>query len=328
MKDLHSILKAVSRGKMEIPRAEALIQELFEATVERGVGESAPASSSRQRSRSAHPAERVKSKAKRSKSSIDTALASLGEKIGFDALLRKSRELGRKVEFKPADTGFECKLSIFSSVVVDSDTQAEANSISGSQWREAAFSDASEVRKNHFTLSQVSGLVCQRSNFSSNEFGLARLSKLSVRESRFENNRVSRSQLTDVAISEADFTHNRVLRSNFTGVVLNASRLAHSVFSSCELSECEFDQSDIQGLRFEDCVFTECRFSNCEIVSSDSKIVSGLKAHGVVFDGLKSLEDLLLSLEPTENKKDHSPDSGHNPSPVGSRGRRQRHPRH
>ncbi|NBW80346.1 hypothetical protein EBR21_01200, partial [bacterium] len=181
MKDLHSILKAVSRGKMEIPRAEALIQELFEASVERGTGESGAVPPSRQRGRAARQEQRGKSKAARSKSTIDNALASLGEKIGFDALLRKSRELGRKVEFKPADSGFDCRLSIFSSVLVDSDTQTEANSISGSQWREAAFRDSTEVRKNNFTLSQVSGLDCQRSNFSSNEFGLARLANLTIR---------------------------------------------------------------------------------------------------------------------------------------------------
>ncbi|MFZ9520914.1 MAG: pentapeptide repeat-containing protein, partial [Silvanigrellaceae bacterium] len=318
MKDLHSILKAVSRGKMEVPRAEALIQELFEASVDHRTGDAGSGSSSRQRDKPHHREEGPKRKSKRAKSSIDNALASLGEKIGFDALLRKSRELGRKVEFKPAGEGFDCKLSIFSSVMVDSDTQAEANSISGSQWRDAAFREASEVRKNNFTLSQVSGLDCERSNFSSNEFGLARLSKVTIRESRFENNRLSRTQLTDVGISEADFTHNRLLRSNFSGVVLNASRLAHSVFTNCNLNECEIDQSDLQGLRFEDCNFTECRFSNCEIVDSNSRIMSGLRAHGVVFDGLKSVDELLLALEPTENKKENPPLSGLKTSAAGS----------
>lgn len=300
MKDLHSILKAVARGKMEIPKAEALIQELFEASLAQSETQTPKKAhrDSESRRRSSTSSERAKSK-------VDFALSNLGDKIGFSSLLKKSKELGRKIEFKPSAEGFDSKLSIFSAVEVSADTRVDGNIVSGSQWKDAKFSDTAEVSSNHFTLSQVTGLSCLRSNFSFNEFGLTRLMGLTIQESRFEHNRVSRSQFNDVSVSEADFTHNRLLRTDFTGVVLNASRFANSVFSSTRWHECEFDQSDLQGLRFEDCSFIECKFINCEIVITEPKVISGLHVKGRVFDGLKSPEDLLLALE-LKAKPDHS----------------------
>lgn len=302
MKDLHSILKAVSRGKMEVPKAEALIQELFEASLNQK-DDASPMQNSKHRPQTTRQAS--KRSGIRDKNTMDSALASLGEKIGFEAFVKKSRELGRKVEFRPTHEGFDSKLSIFMSVDVSSDSVAESNIISGSQWKGAQFKDAAEVRRNHFTISQVNGLNCQRSNFSANEFGLTRLGDVSIRESRFENNRLSRSQLIDFSISEADFTHNRLLRAEFKGVVLNASRFANSVFTATGWSECEFDQCDLQGLRFDDCTFSECRFSNCEIVSSDPRTLSGLRIKGMVFEGIGSFDEFIRVLEPHGNQ-DHN----------------------
>lgn len=302
MKDLHSILKAVSRGTMEIGKAETLIQELFEASVLRQGSEvEGNARRSRERARGKAETENVKSK-----KVMDSALSGLGGKIGFEAFLKKSRELGRKVDFRPSHDGFDAKLSIFNSVDVSPDTTVGGNAISGSQWKSVSFGDTAEVRSNHFTISQVSRFNCQRSNFSSNEFGLTRMADVTIQESRFEDNRLSRSMLTDFSISEADFTHNRILRSEMAGIVLNASRITNSVFSSSRWIECEFDQSDLQGLRFEDCSFTECRFANCEIVATDSAPFSGLHVRGMTFEGLRSAEDLISALE-TKPQQEHNP---------------------
>jgi uncharacterized protein YjbI with pentapeptide repeats len=320
MKDLHSILKAVSRGKMEIPKAEALIQELFEATLNSDVDAS----------REPHQADRHSRKqtgkstsSKRDK--LDSSVANFGDRIGFSALLKKSRELGRKVEFRPAQEGFDCKLSIFTSVEVSPDTRVEGNIVSGSQWKSVAFGKTAEVCSNHFTLSQVNGLNCQRSNFSLNEFGLTRLVGVTIHESRFENNRLSRSQMSDVSVSEADFTQNKLLRTEFNGLVLNASRLANSVFSSTRWNECEIDQSDIQGLRFEDCSFSECRFINCEIVSAEPALLSGLHISNRTFEGLRSPEELLAALE-IKPKHDQNTGRRHSGQPAERSGGHKRRP--
>ncbi|NBO38907.1 hypothetical protein EBU99_10030, partial [bacterium] len=232
------------------------------------------------------------------KQKIDSALAQLGERVGFAALMKKSKTLGSRVEFGVEHKGFEARLSVFAGVSVSSDSQTEANIISGSQWKDVSFEDMAEVRRNHFTITQVTDLTCSRSNFSANEMGLARLSNVSIAESRFENNRLSRSQCIDVSMAESDFTHNRLLRSELRGVVLNASRIANLVMSGSKWSECDFDQSDLQGLKFEGCTFTECRFVNCEIVAADSQVLSGLKVEGRTFEGLRSWEELRAALEP------------------------------
>jgi uncharacterized protein YjbI with pentapeptide repeats len=292
MKDLHSILKAVSRGKMDVSKAESLIQELFEASFDSGTEAAAVQSGAGRTAR-----KKTVRPANKSRSKLDSSLSSLGERIGFSTLLKKSRELGRKVEFRPSQEGFDSKLSIFTAVDVSSDSRAEGNIVSGSQWKNAVFASAAELCANHFTLSQVNGLNCQRSNFSLNEFGLTRLAGLTIHESRFENNRLSRSQISDVSISEADFTNNKLLRSELSGVVLNASRFAGSVFSSTRWSETEIDQCDIQGLRFEDCSFNECKFINCEIVAAEVRLISGLHVSGRIFEGLKSVDEFLTALE-------------------------------
>jgi uncharacterized protein YjbI with pentapeptide repeats len=320
MKDLHSILKAVSRGKMDVQKAETLIQEIFEASLG-----SVPAAV-----RKDEQVDRIKKKrtlrtAASARKTFNSSLDRLGDKIGFSALIKKSRELGRKVEFRPSQDGFDCKLSIFSSINVSPDTRVDGNIVSGSQWKDASFGKNAEVCSNHFTLSQVGGLDCQRSNFSLNEFGLTRLVGLTIHESRFENNRLSRSQISDVSISEADFTQNKLLRCEFNGVVLNASRLANSIFSSTQWIECEIDQSDIQGLRFEDCSFSECRFINCEIVSKEPILISGLRVSGRTFDGLKSPEDLLNALE-IKSKHDQNTQLRHSGQPPERGGGHKRRP--
>ncbi|MEY3903635.1 MAG: hypothetical protein RL189_2941 [Pseudomonadota bacterium] len=316
MKDLHSILKAVSRGTMEIAKAETLIQELFEASVLRQ-GSEDEGKARRSRDKAQRTPETENAKARKV---TDSAFSGLGGKIGFEAFLKKSRELGRKVDFRPSHEGFDAKLSIFNTVEVSPDTTVEGNAISGSQWKSVAFHDTAEVRRNHFTISQVSRFNCQRSNFSVNEFGLTRMADVTIQESRFEDNRLSRSMLTDFSMSEADFTHNRMLRSEMAGVVLNASRITNSVFSSSRWTECEFDQSDLQGLRFEDCSFTECRFANCEIVATDSAPFSGLHVRGMTFEGLRSAEDLISALET-------KPQQEHNPARSGTQQGRDVHPR-
>lgn len=321
MKDLQSILKAVSRGKMDVTRAENLIQELFEASHGMDSGTSSAKTTARE-SRSLR--ERSRHKVETAKSTVDAALAQIGEKVGLDSLLKKSKVFGRKVEFRPEHQGFEARLSIFSGVEVSSDSQAAGNVVSGSQWKSAEFSDVSEVQRNHFTLSQLSNLKCSRSNFSSNELGLARLSDVTIVESRFENNRFSRSQCLDVSFAESDFTHNKLLRSDLSAVVLNASRIANVVLNNSKWLECEFDQSDIQGLKFENCVFDECRFTNCELVSADPMILEGLKIKGKTFEGLRTLEDWLSALE-------HKPRQEHNAArskerPEGQRPHRRSRP--
>jgi uncharacterized protein YjbI with pentapeptide repeats len=300
MKDLQSILKAVSRGKMDVARAENLIQELFEAS--HGID-------SPEKSQPFDSLPELKSKTfdkvAKAKNTVDSALAQLGERVRIDSILKKSSIFGGKVEFRPEHSGFDARLSIFSGIDVSEDSQAEANSVSGSQWKNARFRDMAEVRRNHFTISQISDLTCTRSNFSSNELGLARLSGVTVAESRFENNRLSRSQCVDVSLTESDFTHNKLLRSELSGVVLNASRVANVIMNSSRWLECEFDQSDIQGLKFENCTFDECRFTNCELVSSDSRALEGLKIKGRTFEGLRSVEEWLSALE-------HKPRQEHN----------------
>lgn len=291
MKDLQSILKAVSRGKMDVSRAENLIQELFEAS--QGNDSTAQVASSSARS----VGERSRRKVEAAKSSVDAVLAQLGEKVGFDSLVKKSKIFGSKIEFRPAHSGFDARLSIFSEVEVSADSLAEANVVSGSQWKNASFRDMAEVKRNHFTISQISQLKCDKSNFSSNELGLARMAEVTIVESRFESNRFSRSQCVDVSLSESDFTHNRLLRSEFTGVVLSASRIAHISLNQSKWHECEFEQSDIQGLKLENCVFDECRFSNCELVSSSPVMLEGLKIKGKTFEGLKNVEEWLAALE-------------------------------
>ncbi|MBM3381043.1 MAG: pentapeptide repeat-containing protein [Betaproteobacteria bacterium] len=322
MKDLHSILKAVSRGKMDVERAAGLIQELFEASqnFDSEQQPSAPRASLKKGAR------RGFSKVTGAKTSVDAALTQLSERVGFGTLLKRSRELSRKIEFRPEHSGFDAQLSVFSSVEVSSDSVADGNNVTGSQWKNAAFIDMAEVHRNQFTISQISNFSCARSNFSSNELGLARLCDVTVSESRFEHNRLSRSQCLDVSLTESDFTHNRLLKSELSGVVLNASRVANLVLNSSRFQECEFDQSDIQGLKFENCNFEECRFSNCEIVSTEPAILEGLKVKGKIFEGLRSVEDWLSALE-------YKPSQEHNAhrSAEGSQGRRphrrQRHPR-
>ena len=266
MKDLQSILKAVARGKMEVSKAETLIQGLFEGSYESAAR--APVDEQKVSHSRGTAAAKSSNAAKQNqpKQKIDSALAQLGERVGFAALMKKSKTLGSRVEFGVEHKGFEARLSVFAGVSVSSDSQTEANIISGSQWKDVSFEDMAEVRRNHFTITQVTDLTCSRSNFSANEMGLARLSNVSIAESRFENNRLSRSQCIDVSMAESDFTHNRLLRSELRGVVLNASRIANLVMSGSKWSECDFDQSDLQGLKFEGCTFTECRFVNCEIV--------------------------------------------------------------
>lgn len=300
MKDLQSILKAVSRGKMDVARAENLIQELFEASHGIDSPEKSQLSNSIPELKG-----RTFDKVAKAKNTVDSALAQLGERVRIDSILKKSSIFGRKVEFRPEHSGFDARLSIFSGIDVSEDSQAEANSVSGSQWKNARFRDMAEVRRNHFTISQISDLTCTRSNFSSNELGLARLSGVTVAESRFENNRLSRSQCVDVSLTESDFTHNKLLRSELSGVVLNASRVANVILNSSRWLECEFDQSDIQGLKFENCTFHECRFTNCELVSSDSRVLEGLKIKGRTFEGLRSVEEWLSALE-------HKPRQEHN----------------
>jgi uncharacterized protein YjbI with pentapeptide repeats len=263
MKDLRSILKAVSRGKMDVAKAEVLIQKIFENSISNSDGAA----------RESKPSGR------------------LADRIGLGTLLKKSRSWSRRVDFTPDCEGFDCNLSIFSAVEFSKDSLVEANTVSASQWRDVHFTDAAEVRKNHLTLSQVASLSCQRSNFSENEFGLARLTGLTIQESRFEENRLSRSVISDVSLSEADFTGNRLLRSELSGVVLNASRMSKLVLVSCQWSECEVDQSDLQGLRFENCSFHECRFSNCEIVADGHRTLTDLHLKGVVFEGVRSYEE-------------------------------------
>lgn len=298
MKDLHSILKAVARGSLDVPKAEALIQELFESSLNQ------------------------------QRDPVDSVLTSLGEKIGLGSLAKKSRELRHKLDFKPHPDGIDSKLSLFSDVNFSDDTHVEGNVISGSHWREAQFSDVAEVRSNHFTLSQITDLKCQRSNISENEFGLTRILDMTVSESRFESNRVSRSQVLDFSLAESDFLHNRLLRSEFKGVVLNASRVAHCVLTSCLWSECEFDQSDFRGIRFDDCSFLECCFRNCEIVAEEPVNLSGLHVKGLVFEGLRSVEDLRGVLESQGQSSSQSADTHQPPRPKSSGPHKLRRSRH
>jgi uncharacterized protein YjbI with pentapeptide repeats len=251
------------------------------------------------------------------KGSVDSALSQLSERVGFRKLLKRSRELSSKVEFRPEHSGFDAQLSIFSSVEVSPDSIAEGNSVSGSQWKNAAFLDMAEVHRNQFTISQISNFKCTRSNFSSNELGLARLCDVTVSESRFEHNRLSRSQCLDFSLTESDFTSNRLLKSELNGVVLNASRVANLVMNGSRFQECEFEQSDIQGLKLENCSFEECRFSNCEIVAGESAVLEGLKVKGKIFEGLRSLEDWLAALEYKPSQEHNAPRSA-----EGSQGRR------
>jgi uncharacterized protein YjbI with pentapeptide repeats len=294
MKDLHSILKAVAKGKLEVARAESLIQELFEAS--HGGQDALSVRTSKRSERRSEPASSGHGVSK-ARQTIDAALAHWGERVGIDALVKKSKSLGKKVEFRPEHAGFDAKLSLFTEVNVSADSEVELNVVSGSQWKNTSFLDQAEVRRNHFTLSQISGLKCGRSNFSSNELGLARLSEVTIAESRFENNRLSRSQCRDFSMTESDFTHNKLLRAEISGVVLNASRIANVVLNSSRWNECEFDQSDIQGIRFEGCSFEECRFVNCELVSTPSEVLEGLKAKGQSFEGLRSVAELRAMLE-------------------------------
>jgi uncharacterized protein YjbI with pentapeptide repeats len=279
---------------VEVERAESLIQELFEASHGNGVEDAGRTSTRAKRRPTSQTAGRGISKARQS---FDAALAQLGERVSLDALLQKSKSLGKKVEFRPEHSGFDAKLSIFSDVEVSADSQVEANAISGSQWKNVSFLDQAEVRRNHFTISQISGLKCSRSDFSSNELGLARLADVTIAESRFENNRLSRSQCQDFSMTESDFTHNKLLRTEVSGVVLNASRIANVVLNSSRWNECEFDQSDVQGIRFEGCLFDECRFVNCELVSARSEVLEGLRVKGKSFEGLRSVAEFKALFE-------------------------------
>jgi hypothetical protein len=298
---------------MDVNRAASLIQELFEGSQKFDVEEETPSPRAAGQKRAGRGLSQVAG----AKSSVDAALAQLSERVGFGTLLKRSRELSRKVEFRPEHSGFEAQLSVFSSVEVSADSVAEGNSVTGSQWKNIVFHDMAEIHRNQFTISQISNFKCMRSNFSSNELGLARLCDVTVSESRFEHNRLSRSQCLDFSLTESDFTGNKLLKSELSGVVLNASRVANLVLSGSRFQECEFDQSDIQGLKFENCSFEECRFSNCEIVAGDEAVLEGLKVKGKIFEGLRSLEDWLAALEYKPSQEHNAPRSA-----EGSQGRR------
>lgn len=277
MKELRTILNEVSKGRLETKRAEKMIEALYH-TAEAG-----------------HAGRTLNKKT--GNGLFNNMLDGLGGQLNVRSLVEQSKRLIQGVERGSVHEGFHSHLSLLAQIKISEDCRAVGNSVSGSQWNQVQFNQECDARDNKFTVTQVSEFLCSRSDFSQNQFGLAKLSAITVCESRFEGNRISRTLCRDLSLTESDFTSNRLLSCEVRGVSVNGSRLSGLTLVSSQLTECEFDQSDIQGLRFEDCTFEECSFVNCEIVTDNYPVIRGVRAQGVRLEGLHSVEELIAALE-------------------------------
>lgn len=295
MKKLKSILLDVSKGNLETEVAEEMIQALFKPD---------------KRNRSAKQSDK-------DSSVFAEVLAGLRAQGSVRDLYDKSKRLAR-VDWLRTPPGIEARFSLLAEVEVSPDSRIAGNSVSGSQWNDVTFNEECDAKENKFTVTQISGFQCSRSDFGLNHLGLARLTDVTLCESRFENNRISRTQCADLSITESDFTRNRLLSCQISGVAVNGSRLSGLALVGCRLSECEFDQSDIQGLRFEGCQFDECSFVNCEIVTDDYPVIENYSVRGLRIQGVRSAKELVALLESATG-------ASHNAGrPTGGHGRRAR----
>ncbi|MEY2987031.1 MAG: hypothetical protein RJB13_552 [Pseudomonadota bacterium] len=300
MKELRTILNDVSKGKLEAKKAEKMIEALFKAVEAGGSAGSEPR--------------------KRFGAVLFNGMfEGLSGQVSVRKIVEKSREYVQGADRRLTPAGFQSHLSLLSHLDVSEDCRQSSNSVSGSQWKQVEFLQECDIRDNKFTVTQLSDFLCSRSDFSKNQFGLAKLSDVTVCESRFEGNRISRTLCCDMSLTESDFTANRLLSCEVRGLAVNGSRLSGLTLLSSQLTECEFDQSDIQGIRFEDCTFDECSFVNCEIVSDDYQVIRGMRAKGVRLNGLHSAAELVAALESPER-------ASHNArrSSGGSRDRRKK----